>query len=102
LRINPWRWVDLATRAHAVHASIRPAALLPAVVNANDPFVMALRRIEFESGRLLQAQIMLLKGPDLVLFRNALSSALEIRHAEVRKLWTEALEGVGIATPRRE
>jgi hypothetical protein len=31
--------------------------LLPAVVNANDPFVMALRRIEFESGRLLQAQI---------------------------------------------
>ena len=94
--------VDLATRAHAVHASIRPAALLPAVVNANDPFVMALRRIEFESGRLLQAQIMLLKGPDLVLFRNALSSALEIRHAEVRKLWTEALEGVGIATPRRE
>ena len=49
--------VDLATRAHAVHASIRPAALLPVKVNAHDPFVMALRRIEFESGRLLQALV---------------------------------------------
>ena len=94
--------VDLATRAHAVHASIRPAALLPAEVNAHDPFVMALRRIEFESGRLLQAQTMLLKGPDLLPFRDAVSSALERRHAEVRKLWTETLEGVGIGTARRE
>ena len=56
--------VDLATRAHAVHAGIRPAALLPAEVNAHDPFAMALRRVEFESGRLLQAQIILLKGPN--------------------------------------
>ena len=45
---------------------------------------------------------MLLKGPDLVPFRNAVSSALERRHAEVRNLWTEALEVLGIATPRRE
>jgi hypothetical protein len=94
--------VDLATRAHAVHAGIRPAALLPAEVNAHDPFAMALRRVEFESSRLLQAQIMLLKGPNLVPFRDAVSSALAGRHAEVRKLWTEALEGVGISTPRRE
>lgn len=94
--------VDLATRAHAVHASIRPAALLPVEANAHDPFVMALRRIEFESGRLLQAQILLLKGPELVPFRDAVSSALERRHAEIRKLWTEALEGVGITNPRAE
>jgi hypothetical protein len=94
--------VDLATRAHAVHASIRPAALLPVEANAHDPFVMALRRIEFESGRLLQAQILLLKGPELVPFRDAVSSALERRHAEIRKLWTEALDGVGITNPRTE
>jgi hypothetical protein len=85
-----------------VHASIRPSALLPVEANGHDPFVMALRRIEFESGRLLQAQIILLKGPELVPFRDAVSSALERRHAELRKLWTEALEGVGIATPRKE
>jgi len=37
--------VGLATLAHAVHAGIRPAALLPVEVDGNDPFVMALRRI---------------------------------------------------------
>jgi hypothetical protein len=50
----------------------------------------------------LQAQIMLLKGPNLMPFREAVSSALERRHAQVRKLWTEALEGVGIIAPGRE
>jgi hypothetical protein len=92
----------LATLAHAVHAGIRPAALLPVEANANDPFVMALRRIEFENGRLLQAQILLLKGPELVPFRNAVSAALERRHTEIGKLWAEALEGFGITIPRAE
>lgn len=92
----------LATLAHAVHACIRPATLLPLEANANDPFVMALRRIEFESGRLLQAQILFLKGPELVPFRDAVSSVLERRHTEIRKLWTEALESVGITNSRAE
>jgi hypothetical protein len=87
----------LATLAHAVHAGIRPAALLPAEANPNDPFAMALRRVEFESGHLLQAQIVSLKGPDLVPFRGAVSSALERRHTEVRKLWHDMLQSVGIA-----
>jgi hypothetical protein len=88
--------VHLATLAHAVHAGIRPAALLPADVNANDPFAMALRRIEFESSRLLQAQILFLKGPELLPFRNSVSVTLERRHAEVRRLWREAQDSVGI------
>jgi hypothetical protein len=89
--------VDLATLAHAIHAGIRPAALLPLEANANDPFVMALRRVEFESGRLLQAQIMFLKGESLVPFRDAVSAALERRHATVRKLWREMLQSVGVS-----
>jgi hypothetical protein len=89
--------IHLTTLAHAVHAGIRPAALLPVNAKADDPFVMALRRIEFESGRLLQAQILFLKGPDLLPVRDAVSAALETRHAGVRKLWHEALESVGIA-----
>jgi len=88
--------VGLATLAHAVHAGIRPAALLPVEANVHNPFVMALRRVEFESSRLLQAQILFLKGPDLMPCRDAVSSALEKRHAEIRKLWAETLEGVGI------
>ncbi|MBP0113455.1 MULTISPECIES: hypothetical protein [Bradyrhizobium] len=91
--------VHLATLAHAVHAGIRPAALLPLEANAQDPFVMALRRIEFESGRLLQAQILFLKGTDLAQHRDAVSAALEQRHAGVRKLWRELLESIGIGAP---
>lgn len=90
--------VDLATLAHAVHAGIRPAALLPLDANANDPFVMALRRVEFESGRLLQAQILFLKGENLLPFRDAVSAALERRHTQVRRLWRDMLHSVGIAT----
>lgn len=90
--------VDLATLAHAIHAGIRPAALLPVEANPNDPFAMAIRRVEFESGRLLQAQIMFLKGESLVPFRDAVSAALERRHAEVRKLWHELLESIGITS----
>ncbi|MBR1149304.1 hypothetical protein [Bradyrhizobium sp. JYMT SZCCT0428] len=86
----------LATLAHAVHAGIRPAALLPVEANADDPFVMALRRIEFESSRLLQAQIVFLKGAELAPFRDTVSAALERRHAEIAKLWAEALESVGM------
>lgn len=88
--------VHLATLAHAVHAGTRPAALLPAEANAQDPFVMALRRIEFESGRLLQAQILFLKSADLAPYRDAVSAALEKRHAGVRKLWRETIESMGV------
>lgn len=91
--------VHLATLAHAVHAGIRPAALLPHDASAQDPFVMALRRIEFESGRLLQAQILFLKGTDLAPHREAVSAALAQRHAGVRKLWRELLESIGIGAP---
>jgi hypothetical protein len=67
--------VDLAARAHAVHAGIRPGPrLLPVEAHAPDPVVMALRRIEFESRRLLQAQILLLKDPELAPFRDSVSS----------------------------
>jgi hypothetical protein len=93
--------VGLATLAHALHAGIRPAALLPEDANANDPFVMALRRIEFESSRLLQAEILFLKGESLVPFRESVSLALERRHAGVRKLWHESLQSVGISVRDR-
>jgi len=89
--------IDTAALGHAVHAAIRPAALLPDTVPAEDAFVMALRRIEFESGRLIQAQILFLKSQDLLPYRDAVNSAVESRHHQVRKLWTEMLVGIGVA-----
>jgi hypothetical protein len=88
--------IDIAALGHAVHGAIRPAALLPVEAQAQDPFVMALRRIEFESSRLIQAQIHFLKSDDLKPVRDAVSAAVETRHRQVRKLWAELLEGIGI------
>jgi hypothetical protein len=46
----------------------------------------------------LQAQILFLKGESLVPFRDTVNAALEQRHAEVRRLWAEALESAGVTT----
>jgi hypothetical protein len=88
--------IDIAALGHAVHGAIRPAALLPVEAQAQDPFVMALRRIEFESSRLIQAQILFLKSDDLKPMREAVSAAVESRHRQVGKLWAELLQGIGI------
>jgi hypothetical protein len=88
--------IDTAALGHAVHAAIRPAVLLPEGASAEDPFVMALRRIEFESGRIMQAQIVFLKGQDLLPYREATGAAVEGRHLQVRNLWTEMLTGIGL------
>jgi hypothetical protein len=88
--------IDMAALGHALHAAIRPAALLPLEAAAQDPFVVALRRIEFESSRLMQAQILFLKDPGLLPVRNDVNAAVERRHAQVRELWSAMLEGIGV------
>lgn len=92
--------IDIAALGHAVHGAIRPAALLPVEACADDPFVIALRRIEFESSRLIQAQIHFLKNDDLKPMRDAVSGAVEGRHRQIRKLWADLLEGIGIRHDR--
>ncbi|MGE5161144.1 MAG: hypothetical protein ACM3O5_06535 [Betaproteobacteria bacterium] len=46
---------------HALLARVRLTPVIPANANEMDPFVAALRRIEQEGGRMIQAQIRLLK-----------------------------------------
>jgi hypothetical protein len=88
--------IDIAALGHALHGVIRPAALLPDEAPAHDPFTLALRKIEFESGRVMQAQIQFLKNPDLLPLREAVTAAVESRHSQVRKLWTEMLANIGV------
>jgi len=88
--------IDIAALGHAIHAAIRPAALLPDKALAQDPFVMALRRIEFESSRMIQAQILFLKGQDLLPHRDAVNAAVESRHRQVRDLWDAMLRSIGV------
>jgi|GEM_PF-1382702 len=88
--------IDIAALGHAVHGAIRPAALLPDKALAEDPFAMSLRRIEFESGRMIQAQILFLKGQDLLPYRDPVNTAVEDRHQQVRDLWDAMLKGIGV------
>jgi hypothetical protein len=88
--------IDIVALGHALHSVIRPAALLPQETTAQDPFALALRKIEFESGRVLQAQIMFLKSADLLPLRNTVTAAVEGRHLQIRKLWREMLAAIDV------
>ena len=88
--------IDIAALGHALHAGIRPAALLPESASMLDPFASALRKIELEGGRLIQAQIIFLKSADLMPFRSAVNTAVASRHEQVRKLWDAMLSGIGV------
>ena len=88
--------IDVAALGHALHAVIRPAALLPESAPMLDPFALALRKVELESGRLMQAHSMFLKSADLLPLRNAVSTAIESRHEHVRKLWDDMLSSIGV------
>jgi hypothetical protein len=93
--------IDLAAFGHALHAVPRPAALLPETAAMMDPFVLALNRIELESGRLMQAQIIFLKSPELSDVRGVVEAALERRHTQVRELWDLMLLGIDVETSGR-
>jgi hypothetical protein len=91
--------IDFAAFGHALHGGIRPAALLPEGVAPMDPFVLAMRHIELENGRLMQAQILFLKGQQLL--SDAVAAALELRHTQLRELWTSMLQGIDVETSGR-
>ncbi len=86
--------IDLAAFGHALHAVVRPAALLPEFQPHDNPFGLAMKRIEFESGRLMQAQILFLKGPQLLDVRDAVAAAVERRHTQVREQWSAVVRGL--------
>lgn len=59
--LNPDAALRGVSLGHAQFARIRLAAVIPDAVDPLHPFVVALRRIEQENGRMLQTQIRLLK-----------------------------------------
>jgi hypothetical protein len=95
------RMIDLAAFNHAIHAVVRPAALLPETIDPMDPFVQAMRHIEFESGRLMQAQILYLKSPQFASVRDEVAAAVEARHEQVRGHLASMLLGLEVETSGR-
>ena len=90
--------IDLVAFGHALHTGLRPAALLPEATAQMDPFALTMRHIELENGRLVQAQIFILRGLERVSARDAVAAAVERRHAQIRKLWTSMLHGINVDT----
>jgi hypothetical protein len=90
--------IDLAAFGHALHTGLRPAALLPEAAAKTDPFALAMRHIELQNGRLMQAQILVLKGLQRVSLDDAVAAAVERRHAQIRELWTSMLHGIDVDT----
>jgi hypothetical protein len=88
--------IDAAAFGYALHTAVRPATFLPQDIPAMDPFAAALRRIETEGGRIVQAQLRFLKSPELAPMRDAISEAVERRHHQLRRLWAELLSSMDI------
>jgi hypothetical protein len=88
--------IDAAAFGYAVHAAIRPAILLPQHIATTDPFAAALRRIEADGSRVVQAQLRFLKSAELAPARDAISASVDRRHRQVRQLWTEVLSGIDV------
>lgn len=88
--------IDAAAFGYALHTALRPATLLPEHLSASDPFAAALRRIEAEGSRVVQAQLRFLKSPELAPARNAIEAAVDRRHQQLRQLWQGMLAGMGI------
>jgi hypothetical protein len=88
---------------HALLGRIRLAPLIPANASEVDPFVAGLRRIEQENGRMIQAQIRLLKdapgGLDLA-EREALAEAALALVDDAFARFLEAMAGGSIDEER--
>jgi len=93
--------VDMAAFGHALHGALRPAALLPEDAREIDPFAMAMRRLELESGRLMQGQTLFLKGARFHGARAAVNAAVERRHVQVRALWDVMLRSIEVDITNR-
>ena len=83
---------------HALLARVRTAPLIPDGTDEMDPFVAALRRIEQESGRMIQAQIRLLKDGASGLPLDEREEIIRDRQEAVDEAFRDFLEWLALPT----
>lgn len=76
---------------HALLSRVRLAPVIGARADDLDPFVVAIRRIEQDSGRMIQAQIRLLKGGEIPLGLEERERIIEAEQAIVDDAFTRFL-----------
>lgn len=77
---------------HALLACVRLAPVIPENADPLDPFVVALRRVEQEGGRMIQAQIRLLKDGGGVLGADEREDIVDDRQASIDGAFARFLE----------
>jgi hypothetical protein len=92
---------------HALLARVRLSPVLPSEVDELDPFVVAIRRMEQEGGRMIQAQIRLLKDGIAPLPVDECEQIIEAKQAAIDAAFTRFLgwlagekpESMGVWSP---
>ena len=77
---------------HALLARVRLAPVIPVKADELDPFVVAIRRIEQENGRMIQAQIRLLKEMPVSMSLDERERVVEEEQAIVDEAFTRFLD----------
>jgi hypothetical protein len=80
---------------HALLARVRLAPLMPEGVDELDAFVVALRRVEQESGRMIQAQIRLLKDAPVAIEQPERERIVEEEQAVVNAAFEHFIDDLG-------
>ena len=85
---------------HALLARVRLAPVMPAAADELDPFVVAMRRVEQDNGRMIQAQIRLLKEAPAAMTlaeREQIVEAAQIVVDQAFERFLESLAGGSLA-----
>ncbi len=88
---NFYRYLALS---HALLSEIRIFPILPPTKELNTPFLSSMKEVEEENGRMIQAQIRLLKGMDLPLTYDEKERIIREQRTIVQAAYCDLLESV--------
>lgn len=80
---------------HALLAELRPVPLIPPSADADDPFFSALRRVEVENARMMQAQLRMLHDAPIELGLDLKEQIVEATQKQVAELYSDLVKSMG-------
>lgn len=90
--IDPKGFYQGLALGHALLSKIRIVPVIPPEMEANDPYAMALRRIEQDNGRMIQSQITLLRSTAPAMAEDERDGLIEEKQELVNAVFDRFLE----------
>lgn len=90
--IDPKGFYQGLALGHALLSKIRIVPVIPPEIEANDPYAMALRRIEQDNGRMIQSQITLLRSTAPAMPEDERDGLIEEKQELVNEVFDHFLE----------